>query len=503
MFKIFYKMSHKIFNFFEKYSKFIFPLIIFVISFLLIFINTLEISDELWLFHHTYKIANGYTIYSDVNVIITPIFFYLGKLFLLVFGKNMIVYRIYDLLIFIALYVVSYKIMRNLKYSKHIAFLVTNLLFLLTMSIVTAGANYNTLVILFVLIGINLYITKNENFLIHGLIMFLIFFTKQNIGAYYILAMIICDLYLYKFSKKFFLELLKKGSIFVLLSVIMLLQMYITGNILDFINFCFGGIFEFSESNISFAASPYYLVLFIATFMLYIFVLFKRKTLLKEVFNEEKFRNLTILIIFTAFVSLIVYPIFNSAHFLFVMPLHFIVLTYIFNSILIDELYGDIKYIGVCNLMAFAVLFMILLRIGLYYFEQRNETSYISYKNSPFYGIPTYTEYIEKSDTIKQYILSQNETGIDVIIVSDDSSLPIVELNQNHLIYDLMYEGNLGYNGREKIKKDILSRKNTQFLIVTNEEDIFEQQPTDLLDFIKENLNYKGTILNYSIYETN
>lgn len=496
-------MEKNKFNFFKKYAKIIFPLMIFLIGFLIIFINTLEISDELWLFHHTYKIANGYTIYSDVNVIITPIFFYIGKLFLLVFGKKMIIFRIYDLLIFIILYFISYMLMRNLKFSKHIAFLCTILLFLLTMSIVTAGANYNALVMIFVLLGVNLYIRKIDNFFLHGLIMFLVFFTKQNIGAYYILAVIICDLYLYRFSKNFFMNFIKKFAVFTLLSVIILLQMFFTGNLIDFINFTFGGLLEFNERNTGFSVALNYLVLYIATFLLYFFVLLKRKTILAKVINEENFKNLSILIIFTTFVSLIVYPIFNSAHFLFAMPLHFIIIMYIFNILIFDELYGDKKYTGACNFMAFIVLLLVFGRICTYYFEQIGKTNYILDNNSPFFGIPTYTEYIQKSNIIKEYILNQNMNSIDVIIISDDASLPVVELNQNHLIYDLLYEGNLGYDGKNKIRADILSRKNTQFLVVTKEEDIFEQQPTEIREFIMENLIYKGTICNYSIYETN
>lgn len=491
------------FKFFEKYAKIIFPIIIFLIGFLIIFINTLEISDELWLFHHVYKISKGYTIYSDVNVIITPIFFYIGKLFFLIFGSNMIVFRIYDLLIFIILYFVAYKLMKNSGISKHISFLSITLLFLLTMSIVTAGANYNALVMIFVLLGVNLYIKRNNNFFLHGLIMFLVFFTKQNVGVYYIIAMILCDLYLYKFSKNFFINLIKKFSVFILFSSIMLLQMFFTGNLFDFINFAFGGLFEFKEQNVGFAASPYYLVIYIATFLLYLFVLFSRKKILAEVIDEENCKNLSILIIFTIFMSLIIYPIFNSAHFLFAMPLHFIIIIYIFSILILEDFYGNKKYAGTCYFMAFLVLLLVFLRIGSYYFEQKRETSYILDADSPFFCIPTYTEYIEKSKILEEYILDQNKSGIDVIIISDDASLPVIELNQNHLMYDLLYEGNLGYNGKNRIKSDILSKKNTQFLVVTSEEDIFEQQPPEIRDFIINNLNYKGTICNYSIYETN
>lgn len=496
-------MEKNRFNFFQKYAKIIFSLTIFVIGFLIIFINTLEISDELWLFHHVFKISNGYTIYSDVNVIITPIFFYLGKLLFLLFGSNMIVFRIYDLLIFIILYFLVYKLMINLKFSKHIAFLCTVLLFMLTLSIVTAGANYNDLVMVFVLLGINLYIMKNNNFLLHGLLIFLVFFTKQNIGIYYIAAIFFCDLYLYKFSKKFFKEFFKKIAVFIILSSILLLQMLFTGNLFDFINFAFGGIFEFKEQNLHFLFTPYYSIIYLSAFLLYFLIFFKRKTVFSKVINEENFKNLSILIIFTTFISLIIYPIFNSAHFLFAIPLHFTIILYIFNILILDDFYGDKKYSGTCNFMAFIILLLVGIRITSYYFEQSSKTDYILDKTSPFFAMPTYTEYIEKSYVIKDYILKQNQNGIDVIIISDDASLPIVELNQNHLIYDLLYEGNLGYDGKNRIKKDILSRKNTQFLIVTNEEDVFQQQPPEIRRFIMENLNLEGFICNYSIYSNN
>ena len=194
----------------KNYKKILFILLFLIIAILIIFFNTLETRDELWLFHHIYKISSGYTIYSDVNVIITPIFFYVGKLFLLLLGKKIIIFRIYNLFIFTTLYIVSYKLMKNLNFSKHIAFLSTILLFFLCLSVVNAGANYNSLVIIFVLLGITLYIKRNKNFLLHGLIMFLVFFTKQNIGVFYFIAMILIDFYLYKFSKSTVTYIFKK-----------------------------------------------------------------------------------------------------------------------------------------------------------------------------------------------------------------------------------------------------------------------------------------------------
>lgn len=278
--------------------------------------------------------------------------------------------------------------------------------------------------------------------------------------------------------------------------------MLFTGNLIDFINFAFGGLLEFGKQNISFSTTISYLIIYISTFLLYFFILLKRKTLLAEVISNEYFINLTILIIFTTLISLIIYPIFNSAHFLYAIPLHFITIMYIFNILFINDFYGDVKYSNHCNFISITILLLILIKLIFCYIDEKSKTSRILDSNSPFYGITMRTKYIEKSNILKKYIVEQNNSGIDVIIISNDNAMPIIELNQNHLIYDLMFEGNLGYDGKNKLKSDIISRKNTQFLVVTNENDSFEQQPLEIRNFIIENLEFKGTICNYSIYQT-
>ena len=71
---------------------FIFAILIGSINFYIKF----EINDELWNFSNVYKMCNGYQIYKDLNVIITPLFFYLGELFLKVFGTNYFSFKIYN-----------------------------------------------------------------------------------------------------------------------------------------------------------------------------------------------------------------------------------------------------------------------------------------------------------------------------------------------------------------------------------------------------------------------
>ena len=104
---------------------------------------------------------------------------------------------------------------------------------------------------------------------------------------------------------------------------------------------------------------------------------------------------------------------------------------------------------------------------------------------------------------MEHYIKNRNEDGVDVMILSYDAAVPMINLKQSHGAYDLLFNGNLGYDGINKIKEDIRNRKNTEFLIVTDEKDVFWQEPLEIRDFIIENLDYSGQICNYSIYRTN
>ena len=59
----------------------------------------LFINDALWNFSNVYKLLNGYKIYNECNVIVTPLFFYLGEVFLKIFGANFLGFSVYNLLI--------------------------------------------------------------------------------------------------------------------------------------------------------------------------------------------------------------------------------------------------------------------------------------------------------------------------------------------------------------------------------------------------------------------
>lgn len=94
----------KVKKFVEKHDEIFVTILIFIMSLgYSLYIKTLA-GDELWNFQNVYKIYNGYKIYVDANVITTPIFHCIGVLFFKTFGANFLVFRLYNIIICIALF---------------------------------------------------------------------------------------------------------------------------------------------------------------------------------------------------------------------------------------------------------------------------------------------------------------------------------------------------------------------------------------------------------------
>lgn len=164
--------------------------------------NSIDVSDELFTFANTYKLHNGINLYSQNNVIDTPLFFWIGNLFLSIFGDNFFVYKIYGIIIFEVIFLLQLNILRKLKVPTARATVYVLLISLpFTKTLMGSGANYNNLAILFCLLGMNFIIKKDSlhvNIIEQGIVSALIFATKQNIGIYYLMGLTIFTIYNYR-----------------------------------------------------------------------------------------------------------------------------------------------------------------------------------------------------------------------------------------------------------------------------------------------------------------
>ena len=476
--------------------------IISIITYI-IFLYPLDTYDESWNFQNIIKMCNGFKIYKDANIIITPVFFFVGVIFCKIFNNNIIGFRIYNAIICITLCLTIYKIFNDLKIPNKFLKLFVSIIFeFIIITIIGNGANYNTLSILAVLFGMRLYINKKTNNLLQGAVIGIIFLIKQNVGVYYAISVLIYELYKNKSGISYIKDQLTKFLGFSIVFGIFLAFMNATDNLYYFINYVFGGIFDFSKNNLIFTASAYYYFMLIAVIALYIFICIQKDKIFKKIITDEVFDNITLIFIFSIIMTLIAFPLVNDAHFSFCVILYLIFVFYYFTVLLLEEIFDEDKYIVGINWVTIIILMCVVCRIYIpsLLSYMNNNIKYISDENSHFYGF--WRENTDSIENIKNYIIEKNSKGIDVIVCSYEAAMVMIDLNQSHGAYDLPFNGNLGYDGVNRMEQDILSKKNTEFLIFTDEEDMFWQESKEIRNCIINNLNYVGDIENYSIYST-
>lgn len=136
------------------------------------------------------------------------------------------------------------------------------------------------------MLGMYLYISKKSNNLLQGLLIFLCIFSKQNIGLLYTITVLIYELV---DNKKLNLKYIKnqfiKFFIFLIPTVATILHLYFLGNLNEFLNYCIGSLFEFGNSNFIFTVPLYFLVIILASILIYILIKIQKSKFEKSVDN--------------------------------------------------------------------------------------------------------------------------------------------------------------------------------------------------------------------------
>ena len=474
-----------------------------VLVFLLIVISGITLfvlvncEDELWNFANCYKMFNGYKIYKELNVIITPLFFYKAQIFFKIFGSNMLVFRIYNSVIYTVLFLLIYQIFKQLKITKLRAFLYITIILPIFCGMIAGGGNYNILAIIPILIAILLIFKEKQNNLLLGILLFLTFLSKQNI---YVLFAI--GIFLYKFSNKGdiktkILDLSKIYIVSIIGIVAFCIYLYLDNNLYDFINYCFLGINEFGTNNVAISFwDALYLYISLIAIIFTIFALNNRK--IKKCFNEITAKNVKVLLSFGIPLLLIAYPIANYFHNTLGSIVILIELIYFLEEALIKDMQFKNKKGKILYILTIFILVMYMDR-GLVLAIFKND-NLILHKDKAFYGSYMYKEDYKDIQIICNYIKEQEKNNIDVKILSYKANLYMVNLNKNNELFDLAFLGNLGKGGENNLINELKKLDNTIILIQTDEEKISWQESKKARNYIINNFIKLGEIQEYSIY---
>ena len=518
--------------------------------------------DIIWCFHISQKIANGFELYSEIGTVVTPIYFWIGSLFVKIFGNSMISMDLYSGVVAGAISTIIFNIIQETRKKEN---KYTHILFFFFMIVALtklALTNYNSCAMMWVLLAAFLevrkerkielnmpsFTKKKENIynLFIGIVLGLAFFTKQNIGTYGVLATGIFSLVYKCFIKKenTFKEIFLKASGFLMVLFGFLAYFALSGTFADFINFCLGGLLEFGDKNLRCGfPMPYFGIVIILTLS---FMLMKEKKKNATVWIAE--------IIYLLCLMLLVYPLTNLYHvfcsMLMLLPVVILLLnevtetesmlTILSVAFLAFTLYStkatggeltetEVMFSGDLTILSYYLgVFLVAFFIGMAFATIKNninivnniliasslgfvvvsvlqfrtnisENSYLP-EGLEIYKNHGYSEEVlDYIDSVIQYVLQKEAEGENVYIVSADASYYMAALGRNQYKYDLNLYGSLGYNGEQVL---IEETKVLGDVIILKDKNLMFQEPEAFDEFIKENYEVIDEVGNLLVYTT-
>ena len=424
----------------KKYKNILIFLLLFIFNFLLTYFSVVN-NDLIWNYGFSYNFANGLKMYTDYNMVITPLFPTIFGLIMKLLGKNIIVFYLSFALVPTTIYYLIYKY-----YKKCLIEVILIASFIIS-------PNYNILCLLFLFILFVLEDKKYNDYII-GIVLGLVFLTKSPTGL-----LTLASLYYYKDIKK----IIKRFIGFLIPNIIYIIYFIINGSLFDYINYAFGSLFDFATKNVR---STFGIIIFIISIIL-LLVLFKKHKDIK--------------ILYILFFQIMSYPIFNMLHILLSLtPVVFYLVYKIKNPFILKYKKILITFI-VCPIVA-TVLTV----------TNRNLVPGIN---------------LLKGKLIEEKYLIDAKRLYEELDGYDDTYFVIYEAYYNKFLYnypinkyDLLLNGNMGYNGSKNVIKYFKTlKKGTKFVLYADHEG--GQVPNDIYDFIEKNYNLTKVFDKYAIYE--
>ncbi len=502
-------------------KNFILFIFIAVMVFSIIAINPISNLDEIWNYNTARAITQNLIPYKDISMITTPLLPMITALFLKLIANEVIVSRVLASVLWGGVLFSIFKILKLLIKEENTCLIITALLGLLFRDCYCIDYNILSLMFSLIILYIELknidkpHFENNKTDFLIGILAGLTVCTKQSIGA--ILAIIVVG---YKIifvqNKKEFIEYLKtafKRIIGILIPIILvLIYLIVTNSLQDFINYAVLGISTFSnkipyaklmnndkkEIQILSRIMPFILL---AMAVLTIVLQNKKK---KENIGNIDNKILTMLI-YSLSTIIIMYPISDEIHFLIASTITFIGLAYIlyllgiaiYNKI---NLQSKKKIYKITSLMISIIAIAFIAVRGIeniteYTKQEKNETIE-HYKNIQI------SEYLqERINEIDNFILEQEKENKKVYILDAEAAIYMIPINNYNKDYDMFLKGNIGKDGQEgQIQK--IKQKETNEIILIRKRNLQSnwQTPTEVVNYVRENLEFMGEVSIYEVY---
>ena len=426
----------------------------------LIFFFNINKGDLYVNYGFSYALSKLEIPYKDFNLVITPFAPVLYSLGLFI-SKSIIVYYLEQALLLTLLFVLLEKLLKTKAY----LFLTIMLLpFPISFS-TTIFPGYNFLA--FFLLILLIYLEKNNyNDYLSGLILGLLFCTKQTIGLCLFLPNLI---YLFQKPKKF----LKRVVAYLIPISILLVSLLLTSSLKPFINLCFLGLLNFGESNK--AHDSFYTLLLILGLLYITFKIIKKPHYLVNYY-----------ILFFVVISL---PIIDYYH----VSLFLLGVLYLF---LEDYHLASLNISKYC-LTFTIVISLVWFGISLKYLHSPRLVNYPNFpltlvSNSYHQDVSKLTTYLKTKKQSKIYLLRGSENYFFKIMA-----------NEKLDYFDLPNHGNYGYNGINMMVSKLKNEHNVLFILdksLLEDNNKYQQYIKEFIPTVQHDSKLIKTIGLYEVY---
>lgn len=423
----------------KKYKNVLIFILFVVYSFFITYYSLVN-TDLVWNYGFSYNFASGLKMYTDFNMVITPLYPTIFGILMKIFGSNMIVFYLANAFIPATIFYIVYKYYRKALYPT-----------IILLSFVI-DPNYNLLCLVWLFILFLLEDKKKNDYLI-GIVLGLAFLTKSPL-----ILLTLVSLYYFKDIKKIF----KRFIGFLIPNIIYIIYFYFKGSLFDYINYAFGSLIDFATKNVR---NNFGIIVFILSIIVLIYLF-------------RKYKDIKILYIL-AF-QIISYPIFNFTHTLYSLTPTVFYLFYINKNKFI------LKY---QKYLALAILCPVLATIlTLVFKDMVNGRGALDHKLIE-----------DRYDEIATDLYKSLDGFDNTYFVIYETYY--IKLLYNYPInrYDLLLNGNMGYKGSEKVIDDFKkSPIGTRFVVYKNYD--WGQVSREISKFVKDNYRLSKTLGDFQIY---
>lgn len=419
----------------KKLLKILFYLLVIVVTVIYTYKIRVVVDDEFFNYGFAKNILDGLIPYKDFNMIIPPLFAYITALVLKMFGKSLLVYHIFTALIIFGISYLS---------SKKIGKGAVSIYFFLLIYPYT-GYNMFSLFLFFILLSLNE--EDEKTFYLEPIIISLMILTKHTLG------LLVIPSILYSKNK------LKTFLVYVVSFFVLLGYLIINNSLFEFIDYCILGMFNFTSKNGT--TFNFLVVVEVIIIGILIYRLIKNKR--KDYFYILMYQIVT-------------FPIVNYIHFM----ISFIPVVYL----IINEYKKEplVKWFGgviaVSFFSCFAYMFTVDYdEVGVTIYGEDNFMKGRLVYNDIANCIDLTEKYTAKYEEYKPYLLTNMAYQIKLNLD--------YEINK----FDLINNGNMGYNGGEGYIEEIKDYcKDNKCMFFINEveanDDMGNQTNQDILEYV-------------------